>query len=150
MTFKEFHLAMVKHPVLGKLLPLECRRTYPLLTREGETLCAAFVGFRMRPAAGGAEAQAPAYYLKITYPQCAVRAYVRFRRPQPAWRPMTPQSPETIGRLAALCDQALDAWDNKSEAADGAIRDYGSLLRQVLEPEQLAALDGLARLECME
>lgn len=80
MTFQAFHLSMMKHPVLGKLLPLECRRTYPVLTREGDALCAAFVGFRMRPAAGGAEAQAPAYYLKITYPQCALRAFVRFRR----------------------------------------------------------------------
>lgn len=148
MTYREFYLAMMRHPVLGKLLPLECRRTYPVLSRERESLCAAFIGFPMRPAAGGAEAQAPVYYLKVTYPQCAVRVYVRFHRPQPDWRPMTPQSPETIRQLAVLCDQALAAWDDKTETVDEVLRDYNGLLRQVLEPEQRAALDSLAHLDC--
>ena len=77
MTFKELNLAVMRNPILGRLLPMECRKTYPRMELDGETLCACFVGFRMKPVPGGAEAQAPVYYLKITYPQCAVRAFVK-------------------------------------------------------------------------
>lgn len=140
MTFKEFNLAVVRNPVLGRLLPLEYRRTYPRLQVKGETLCASFVGFRIKPAQTGVEVQPPAYYLKITYPQCAVRAFVKFSRRAGDAHLMTPQTPETIQRLSSLCDRVLQGYEEKADDLDETIAAYNALLDKVLEPEQRAVL----------
>lgn len=146
MTFREFNLSMMKNPVLGKLLPLECRRTYPRLELEGGTLCASFVGFRAKPVSGGLEAHGPAYYLKITYPQCMVRSFVKFSADPRDGRLMTPRTPESIKALAESCDKVLEAYDGKAEDLERLTAEYNALLDQILEPEQLAALDKMARL----
>lgn len=143
MTFKEFHLAQMRDPVLGKLLPMQCRKTYPRLMLDGETLCAGFVGFLLKPAAGGALVFPPAYFLNITYPNCAVRAFVK-RAPSGEAHPMTPQTPETIRALSMLCDQALREFDEKSEHLTETLDTYNALLDKVLEPEQRALLDQMA------
>lgn len=146
MTFKEFNLAIMRNPVLGKLLPLECRRTYPRLELDGNKLYASFVGFRMRPDQTGVVAQSPAYYLKITYPQCAVCAFVkRSHRSAEAYR-MTPQSKETILQLASLCDRVLQEYEEQAADLAETIAAYNALLDSVLEPEQLAVLNQMAAL----
>lgn len=143
MTFKEFHLAMTRDAVLGKLLPLQCRKTYPRLELEGGTLCASFVGFHMKPAAGGAQAFPPSYYLKITYPTCAVRAFVKLSGAGEAHL-MQAQQPQTIRALSALCDQALQQYEEKAEGLAETLNDYNALLDRMLEPEQLALLHQMA------
>lgn len=146
MTFKEFNLAVMRNPVLGRLLPMECRKTYPRLELDGETLCACFVGFRMKPVPGGAEAQAPVYYLKITYPRCAVRAFVKLSRRNSEAHRMTPQSPEMIQNLVSLCDRVLQEYEEKAGDLGETIAAYNGLLDKILEPEQLAVLNQMAAL----
>lgn len=146
MTFKEFDLAIRKNPVLGKLLPLECRRTYPRLELDGTALCASFIGFRIKPVQGGIEAQKPAYYLQITYPQCAVRAFVKFTGSDPDGHLMTPQEPEAIRSLAASCDEALACFEENHEQLAQALARYNALLEPMLEPEQLALLNKMSQL----
>lgn len=146
MTFKEFNLAVMRNPVLGRLLPLEYRRTYPRLELEGETLCACFAGFRIKPVKTGVEVQPPAYYLKITYPQCAVRAFVKLSGSSAEAHLMAPQSPETMQNLASLCDRVLHEYEEKAEGLDRTIAAYNGLLETVLEPEQLAVLNRMTAL----
>lgn len=146
MTFKEFNLSMTRHPVLGKLLPLECRKTYPRLELEGTSLCASFVGFHIRPAQRSVEALEPSYYLKITYPQCSVRAFVRFSGNTQHSHLMTPQPADVIQHIMASCDRVLAYYDAGAENLDQVIAEYNTLLETVLEPEQLAVLDRMAQL----
>ncbi len=146
MTFKEFNLSMTRHPVLGKLLPLECRRTYPRLELEGANLCASFAGFHIKPIQGGIEVQEPSYYLKITYPQCSVRAFVRFPGNTNRGHLMAPRSADIIQRLMISCDRVLACYDEGADDLDQVIADYNALLETVLEPEQSAILDKMARL----
>lgn len=141
MSFREFNLAIMRDPMLGHLLPLEIRRSYPRLRMEGSALCAEFVGFKLVPAK--AAAYPPAYYLKITYPQCALQSFERLtagpERPEP--HPMTPRDPEDVKRLAELCDQALERYDEKADGLEAALTAYNTLLEKLLEPEQLAVLE---------
>ena len=140
MTFREFHIAMMKDPVLGKLLPLQLRRTYPWLSVEESALCASFIGFRAVPEQGVVKAFDPAYFLKVTCPQCAVRSFERFP-PSENGRPMTPRDPQEIRRLTELCDRALSLWDEGSADLDAALAEYNALLKNILEPEQTAVLE---------
>lgn len=138
MTFREFHLAIMHDPVLGKLLPLEIRRTYPRLSMEGPALCAAFAGFKLIP--GKNAVYPPVYYLKITYPQCTLYSFERL--PAGAGpHAMTPRDPEDVKRLAELCDQALRRYDEKAGDLKEALTAYNALLDKLLEPEQLVVLD---------
>lgn len=146
MTFREYNFAMMKNPVLGKLLPLECRRTYPRLELDGTALCASFVGFRMKPVQGGVEAQGPAYYLKITYPQCAVRAFVKFAGSNSDGHLMTPRMPEAIRSLAASCDEVLACFEENRDDLERILAQYNALLETMLEPEQLALLNKMSQL----
>lgn len=141
MTFREFHLAIMRDPVLGKLLPLEVRRTYPRLSMEGSTLCAAFAGFKLIPAKNAV--YPPVYYLKITYPQCALYSFERLPAgaESPELHPMTPRNPEDVKRLAELCDRVLKRYDEKAEDLEAALTAYNALLEKLLEPEQLTVLD---------
>lgn len=146
MTFREFNLSMMRHPVLGRLLPLECRRTYPRLEQEGKQLCASFVGFRMKPAPGGAEVLSPAYYLKVTYPGGAVRAFVKLPGADGPGHLMKAQTQQTIRDLAQGCDEVLRCFEEQREDLQAAAERYNALLDSVLEPEQLAVLNKMARL----
>lgn len=146
MTFKEYDLAIMKNPVLGKLLPLECRRTYPRLELDGTALCASFVGFRIKPVQGGIEAQEPAYYLKITYPQCAIRAFMKFTGNNPDRHLMKPRTPEAIQRLAASCDEVLACFEENRDDLERILAQYNALLETMLEPEQLALLNKMSQL----
>lgn len=153
MTFKEFNLTMIKHPVLGRLLPLQSRRTYPALTLEDGKLCASFVGYHANPliAIPGAGARVLftlTYYLKVTYPQCSVRAFVRLpgNYAQGAFI-LRPQSKQIIQRLSDLCDQTLTAFEQQSEDIENVLHEYNTLLRDVLEPEQQYVLDRMMPLE---
>lgn len=150
MTFKEYDLAIRRNPVLGMLLPLECRRTYPRLELDGTTLCASFIGFRTRPVQGGIEAQAPAYFLKITYPQCAIRAFVKFTGNDPDWHLMTPRTPEAIRSLAESCDDVLACFEENRYGLAQALMDYNDLLERMLEPEQFALLEKMSLLDAKE
>ena len=78
MTFREFNIAMIRDPILGKLLPLQLRRTFPWLSVEGENLFASFVGFRIVREGDAVKAFDPAYYVKIAYPKCTVQSYEKF------------------------------------------------------------------------
>lgn len=146
MTFREFNLAMMQHPVLGRLLPLECRKTYPRLETEGGKLYASFVGFRMKLTSDGAQALSPAYYLKVTYPSCAVRAFVKLPGANEKAHLMKPQTPETIRALAQSCDAVLRCFEETPEQLPEAAAVYNTLLNQVLEPEQLAVLEKMGQL----
>ena len=143
MTFREFNLSLMRDPVLGSLLPLQLRRTYPRLSLEGETLCAAFAGFRIGQERGAVLAYPPAYYLRIAFPR---RTLLAFERLAPAGdgRPMTPRTPEEVKALAELCDRVLALWEEGSEGLAEALSAYNALLDRVLEPEQLAVLDKFA------
>lgn len=143
MTFREFNLVMMRDAILGKLLPLELRRTYPRLSLDGPVLCASFAGFRIAPEKNAVRAYPPAYYLKITYPQCALRSFEKLSAgaDDPGGRLMTPRDPADIKRLAELCDQVLKLYDEKSGSLEPAIAAYNALLETILEPEQLTVLD---------
>lgn len=146
MTFREYNLAIMRDPVLGKLLPLECRKTYPRFELEGGGLCACFAGYRMKPVEGGAEVQAPSFYLKLTVPGCAVRAFVKFSGRSGETHRMTPQTPETIQTLASLCDRVLREFEENAAQLGETVAEYNALLDKILEPEQLEVLERMARL----
>jgi len=147
MTFREFNMKIMQDDILGKLLPLELKRTYPRLTLENGKLCAAFVGFRMVPQQNAAAAYAPAYYLKITYPNKALRSFEVLASGKDAGsaKRMTPAKPEEIRRLSELCDEAFRKFDEQTEDIESVIAEYNALLSNVLEPEQLAVLERFAQ-----
>jgi len=147
MTILQFNQAMFRHELLGKLLPLELTRTYPRLTLEGGMLCASFVGYRIVPEKNAVTAFPPAYYLKITYPQCLLRSFevLPAGAEDKSGRRMTPQTRDEIKRLAELCDEVLKGFDEKADGLEQTIREYNALLETILEPEQLAVLAQFAR-----
>ncbi len=145
MTFREFNIAMIRDPILGKLLPLQLRRTFPWLSVEGENLFASFVGFRIVREGDAVKAFDPAYYVKIAYPKCTVQSYEKFPILSNS-RIMTPHAPEEIKALAELCDTVLRLWDDKSADLEQAISEYNAMLKTVLEPEQAAVLEKFADL----
>ena len=120
MTFREFNFAMLRHGILGKLLPLEIKRSFPRLSLEDGKLCAAFVGFRMAPKNRVPIVFPPVYYLKITYPQCALQSFERIPASAvpAAGHPMTARSGEEVKRLMALCDAALKCFDEQSDGLE--------------------------------
>lgn len=146
MTFGEYNLAIMRNPVLGKLLPLECRKTYPWFELKDSSLCASFVGFKMNPSQNGMEVCAPSYYLKITYPQCSVKAFVKLSGRSSGGHLMEPQERETIKSLTVLCDRVLKCYDEKSDSLSKTIAEYNALLEKILEREQLAVLEKMAQL----
>ena len=145
MTFREFNIAIAKDPILGKLLPLQLRRTFPRLRIEGKNLCASFVGFRIAREGAAVRAFDPAYYVKVTYPGCSLQSFEKFPLPSNS-RIMTPHAPEEIKALAELCDTALRLWDEKSADLEQTLSVYNAMLRTVLEPEQAAVLEQFADL----
>ncbi len=142
MTFREFNLTIMKDAILGTLLPLELRRTFPWFSLEGETLCMSFAGFRTALAQGAVKSFPPAYYLRITYPKRALLSYEKLSAGEgAAGELMTPRAPEEIKRLMELCDHVLELCDEKSDGLESAVSEYNALLRTVLEPGQLAVLE---------
>ena len=142
MTFMEFNLAIMRDPVLGQLLPMQFRRTYPRLSLEGTTLCASFIGFRIAPRGNGIFAFPPAYYLKITYPDCRLLSYEKIpASSDAAGHTMMPRTQQEIKRLAELCDVVLKLYDEKVDNLETALAQYSTLLNTVLEPDQLMILD---------
>jgi len=142
MTFREFNLTILKDAILGTLLPLELRRTFPWFSLEGETLCMSFAGFRIAPARNAVKAFPPAYYLKITYPGCLLLSYEKLSASEDITGGlMTPRAPEEIRRLTELCDHILELCDRGSDGLEPAVSEYNALLRTVLEPGQLAVLE---------
>lgn len=141
MTFLEFDTSIMRDEVLGRLLPMQCKRTFPWLRLEEGVLCACYVGFRAVPAPGGAKAFPPAYYLKIAYPGRILRSYERLVPERTAGEPMTPSAPETIRRLMSLCGRAFALFDEKGEGLEAVLAEYNGLLRSALEPKQLAVLE---------
>lgn len=147
MTILQFNQAMFRHELLGKLLPLELTRTYPRLTLEGGMLCASFVGYRIVPEKNAVTAFPPAYYLKVTYPQCLLRSFEVFpvKSECKSGRLMMPRAREEIKRLAELCNEVLKCFDEKADGLEQTIQEYNALLETILEPEQLAVLAQFAR-----
>ena len=145
MTFREFNIAITRDPILGKLLPLQLRRTFPWLSVKGQNLCASFVGFRIVRDGVAVKAFDPAYYLKVTYPQCALQSYEKFPLSSSS-RIMTPHASEEITALAELCDTVLRLWDEKSADLEQTLSVYNAMLKTVLEPEQAAVLEKFADL----
>ena len=137
MTILQFNQAIFRHELLGKLLPLELTRTYPKLTLEGGVLCASFVGYRIAPKKDGVTAFPPAYYLKITYPQCLLRSFevLPVEAEAKGGHLMMPRTQEEIKRLVALCNEALKGFDDKADHLEQTIREYNALLETILEPE---------------
>ena len=146
MTILQFNQAMFRHELLGKLLPLELTRTYPRLTLEGGMLCASFVGYRIVPEKNAVTAFPPAYYLKVTYPQCLLRSFevLPVEEGCKSGHRMMPRTREEIKRLAELCNEVLKGFDEKADGLEQTIREYNALLETILEPEQLAVLDRFA------
>ena len=145
MTFKEFNLKITRDDVLGKLLPLQIRRTYPRFTLDRGKLLAEFAGFRIVPAQRGVEAFPPVYYLKVSYPQCALEAFKKLPSTLSEGRIIEPRQPGEVQRLAALCDEVLAACDEQSERLEALIGEYNALLDSILEPEQRAVFDRFVR-----
>lgn len=147
MTILQFNQTMFRHELLGKLLPLELTRTYPKLTIEGGMLCASFVGYRIAPKKNAVTAFPPAYYLKVTYPQCLLRSFevLPVEAEAKGGHLMMPRAREEIKRLVALCNEALKGFDDKADGLEETIREYNALLETILEPEQLAVLNRFAR-----
>ena len=147
MTILQFNQAMFRHELLGKLLPLELTRTYPKLTLEGGVLCASFVGYRIAPKKDGVTAFPPAYYLKVTYPQCLLRSFevLPVEAGDKDGHLMMPRAREEIKRLVELCNGVLKGFDDKADGLEETIREYNALLETILEPEQLAVLNRFAR-----
>ena len=147
MTILQFNQAMFRHELLGKLLPLELTRTYPRLTLEGGVLCASFVGYRIVPKKDSVTAFPPAYYLKVTYPQCLLRSFevLPVEAEDKGGHLMMPRAREEIKRLVELCNGVLKGFDEKADGLEETIREYNALLETILEPEQLAVLDRFAR-----
>lgn len=142
MTFMEFNLAVMRDPVLGKSLPMQLRRTYPRLSLEGTMLCASFVGFRITSGKDGIFAFPPAYYLKITYPDCRLLSYEKIpASSDAAGHTMMLRTQQEIKRLAELCDEVLKLYDEKADNLETALAQYNTLLNTVLEPDQLMILD---------
>lgn len=170
MTFKELNIAVMRDPILRMLLPMECKRTYPWLESDGKTLCASFVGFRMKPVSGGAEAEYPTYYLKIAVqsptkfdserakaeiqpycpktacPNLSLRAFVMLPCPDFKAHSMTPATSETIRELTTLCDRVLQGYEEHAENLTETVNAYNKLLDSVLEKEQLDVLNQMAAL----
>ena len=143
MTLRDFNLRILRDEILGRLLPLELRRTDPLFRLDGEVLLAAFIGFRIKPEGNAVKLSPPAYYLEITYPQCTLQSFERLpfsQNPELSGQ-MTPRKPEDIKRLSVLCDEVLRLYDEKSGCLDAAIAEYHAQLMEILEPEQIAALE---------
>lgn len=147
MTIMQFNQVMFRHELLGKLLPLELTRTYPRLTLEGGVLCASFVGYRIVPKKDSVTAFPPAYYLKITYPQCLLRSFevLPVEAEDKGGHLMMPRAREEIKRLVELCNGVLKGFDDKADGLEETIREYNALLETILEPEQLAVLNRFAR-----
>ena len=147
MTFREFHLRIMRDEVLGRLLPLELRRTYPRFRLKDVDLLAAFVGFRVMPEINSVKISPPAYFLEITYPQCAVWSFEMFpsKIGTETAGEMTPHKPEDIKRLAELCDNVLRLFDEKDDGLQSVLSEYDALLRELLEPEQVAVLEHCTR-----
>ena len=143
MTFQEFNHKIMKDAILGRLLPLQLRRTYPRLTLCDSKLCAAFVGFRAVPGGNGVKALPPAYYLRITYPHCVLLSYEKCASGENGRQasPMRARRSEDIRRLSALCDEVLRLYDEKDPGIKSTISAYNELLNTILEPEQLAVLN---------
>lgn len=146
MTILQFNQAMFRHELLGRLLPLELTRTYPRLTLEGGMLCASFVGYRIVPEKNAVTAYPPAYYLKVTYPQCVLRSFevLPVKAEDKSGCLMMPRAREEIKRLAELCNEVLKGFDEKANGLEQAMREYNALLETILEPEQLAVLERFA------
>ena len=100
----------------------------------------------MKPVEGGAEVQAPSFYLKLTVPGCAVRAFVKFSGRSGETHRITPQTPETIQTLASLCDRVLREFEENAAQLGETVAEYNALLDKILEPEQLEVLERMARL----
>ena len=137
MTFREFHLRIMRDEVLGRLLPLELRRTYPRFRLKDGALLAAFVGFRVMPEINS---------VKIS-PPCAVWSFEMFpsKIGTETAGEMTPHKPEDIKRLAKLCDNVLRLFDEKDDGLQSVLSEYDALLRELLEPEQVAVLEHCTR-----
>lgn len=145
MTFREFNLKITHDAVLGRLLPMQLRRTYPRFSLDGRKLIAEFAGFRIVPAQRKVKAFPPAYYLKITYPQCALEAFVKLPAMAAEGRIMEPKKAEDIQRLSEMCDEVLAAFDEQSEGLTKLIGEYNACLDAVLELEQRVVLERFSR-----
>lgn len=142
MTFREFNIAITRDPILGKLLPMQLRRTFPWLSVKEKNLCASFVGFRIVREGETVKAFDPAYYLKVTYPKCTLQSFEKLSLSSNS-RIMKPHASEEIKALAELCDTVLQLWNEKSAdmELEQALSVYNSMLKTILEPEQAAVLE---------
>ena len=145
MTFKEWNIRILSDKLLGGLLPMELRRTYPRLSVEDGKLCGEFIGLRTVRADSEVKAEAR-YYLKITYPQCRLLAYHRLSSGACTPHSLPSSAPEQIRQLASRCDDVLQSFDARSEDFAQKLTDYCAALEPALAPEQLTLLDRFAGL----
>lgn len=145
MTFKEFQIKLVRDPMLGKLLPMNCKKTFPRFELVDQKLYVSFLGVQTKPVSEGMEVKEPTYYLRVLYPQCQIRSFVRFDG-EKASHLMSPLTSETMKELVTVCDEVLRQYDEKVPALAETVAQYNTLLDQVLEAEQLAVLNKMATL----
>mgnify|MGYP006988960817 CR=1 FL=1 len=149
MTLNELNRNIMRDEVLGKMLPMQIRRTYPRLTLKEGKLYAAFVGFQIKQSQNEVHFFPASYYLKISYPQCTLNTFVKLPggKNDREGATLQPKRAEDIRKLAELCDEALNRYDAKAENLDDLLAEYNLLLKTILEPEQLAVLDRFGALE---
>ena len=145
MTFKELQIKLLRDPIVGKLLPMACKKTFPRYELVDEKLYVSLLGAQVKPGSEGMQVKDPAYYLCLQYPQCRISRYICFEG-EKAVHLMTQRDPEVIKQLATLCDEVLRQYDEKAPELVQTVERYNALLNQVLEAEQLAVLDKMAAL----
>ncbi len=141
MKFQEWNISIFKSPILGKLIPLELKRTYPKFSIEDGELCASFVGFRVKIEEKTVKLSAPKYYLKVTYPKGKLQSFERFNPAEESYHIAKSCLPEDIKRMTGLCDNIIRLFDEKSSELETAIKDYNALMDNLLESDQLAVIE---------
>lgn len=140
MKFSEFNRSFLRDPILGKLLPMQLRRTYPRFSLENGELSLSFAGYPLERAENGLTAKAPRFFLRVSYPACKLLAFVRLPAAE-GGELLLPQSTETIERLTTLCDRVLDECDAGADTLAETVCAYHEVLGGVLTEQQRDVLD---------
>ena len=145
MTFKELQIKMLRDPVLGRLLPMECKKTFPRYELVEDKLYVSVLGVQAKPSDEGLMVKDPVYYLRLQYPQCRISRFVRLEGEKES-RLMTQRDGDVMKQLIGLCDEVMQQYDRQAPGLAQTIDRYNALLNQVLEKEQLAVLDRMSGL----
>ncbi len=140
MTFQEWNIRLFRGPILGELIPMELKRTFPRFSVEEGQMCASFVGFRTNISDAEIKISKPRYYLKVTYPQGKIQSFERFSSIDITYHHPESCDSQAISNLRNLGDRVLRMFDEKSSDLESAISEYNSLLDTLLEADQLATI----------